>query len=302
MKIVKWAKKHKLLIIGIILYVAVYFISTKFPVWREKHYYYKALYGKMVERVNDNDTSDLIRLYMPNIIPDNIIIRKIPLEFLFYGIADIMAPIHFGVVFSVCLITYGVLLVDKILEKLKTDDIGKLEMLLIGYLFENVIFYPLAFGIRYMDDIFVKSVDRFGEMTNGHHSTIMNFVFLICFLVIIAVMIFVLLLPSIVNLLSCVVYWLACVPVRWLIRGTDHLMGKLLPNMAGEIITAVITMVILLVFNILFCKLLEKCQMLSIKPLKWFFGKFRKNRTEPAAENAPDVSSEIYNNYEDQDT
>ena len=278
MKIVNWAKKHKLLIIGIILYVAVYFISLKFPVWREKHYYYKALYGKMVEKVNDNDTSDLMRLYMPNIMPGNRILKFIPLEFLFYGIADIMAPIHFGVFFSVCLITYGVLLVDKLLEKFKTEDNGRFEMLVISYLFENVIFYPLAFGVRYMDDILRKSVDRFGEMTNGSHSTAMNFVFIICFLVIIAVLIFVFFLPSVVNLFSCVVYWLGCRPLGWLLKGADSLMDKLLPNMAGEIMTAVIALLLLLAFNMAFCKLLEKCQMLSIKPLRWLFGKFRKKR------------------------
>ena len=270
-----WLKKHRLLIIAMILYVVVYFISAKYPAWREHYQVYKAVKGRMVDYYRDNDTAELLNIYLPHLLPNNRIIKKLPLDFLFYGIADIVAPVHFEVYYMAGLITYAVLLVDKVLKKLnKNNEAGKVEMFVVSYLIENVVFYPLAFAMRYFDPMLISAVDKVGMAGNGDISAAMKVVYFLMMFAIMLVLLIGFFLPSVVNIFSLFAYIIMLYPVRWMINTVTDPIMKGLNNLAGEIICAVIVIVLLLAYNLFFSFLLGKCQEVSIKPLKIMYERF----------------------------
>lgn len=291
-KVGEFLNKHKLLLIGLVLYVVVYIVSKHYPVWvYHDGVRIRAITGTVETTVSLYETDEALDIYMPDILSGNRFMEKIPLDFLFYGIAELAVPVHTGAMFGLCVVTYGMLALGKLLELTKGEK-GKFELWLLAYIYGNIIFYPLAFVMKLLEPHATTLIDTLGyaadrDMNIGLKILLVAALFLSLFL-----LVFGLFLPSGANMFFFFIYLAALKPVKFILSKVG---GVLDGSAVKEFIAMLIAVAVLLAFNLLAEKAMEKVQEYSIKPLigafKWIKKKIRR---ESAVQNNGTQQSVTY--------
>ena len=78
-KIKKFINEHKMLVIGIILYILMYIASQYFNPWQSESTEVKMWNGMTYDRPK----TDVLNTYMPRLHVENRILNKIPLSILY---------------------------------------------------------------------------------------------------------------------------------------------------------------------------------------------------------------------------
>jgi hypothetical protein len=194
-KVGEFLNKHKLLLIGLVLYVVVYIVSKHYPVWvYHDGVRIRAITGTVETTVSLYETDEALDIYMPDILSGNRFMEKIPLDFLFYGIAELAVPVHTGAMFGLCVVTYGMLALGKLLELTKGEK-GKFELWLLAYIYGNIIFYPLALVMKLLEPHATTLIDTLGyaadrDMNIGLKILLVAALFLSLFLLVFGLSIF----------------------------------------------------------------------------------------------------------------
>lgn len=282
-------KRHKLLLISIIFFVVTYILNNIFPPWlsindylidtdNTNQIYIEKLWRKM--RI-DYAAGGFMSVFDSNILSENRIFKVIPLDILYYGIADIAAAFYYSYYVLMALISYYVYFMKKLFEKLyKKYDIGTKEELFISYFFINAGFYPLCFVMKFIYKLFEVIIPSGNiKLPYIHHNSspvikiITTVIVITLFVIIISAILFIIIgivIPSVVNLIYFFLYTGAMGLAKRIIEFTDtSIIGKIFGNtlFPRELISALIGFITIILVNLLMEKVLEFAQEISIKPL-----------------------------------
>lgn len=271
-KIKKFVKEHKLLVIGIVLYIVMYIFSQNFNPWQTE--------SRKVRMFNGNEylrpETDVLSIYMPSFAVENRILDKIPLSILYFGISDAAEAVNSGISVLFALITYSSVAMGYFMDRYYDghSDIKKPERWIIAHLYDNVLFYIVSIAIRLLqpvNDFVIDNIDNFfpwlDDTFNGNTGLkLLGVVVLVITLA--AVLLFVA-----VPMLPSVLYFFGYIAVlnltQRLIETVDsEVFGKIFKNipLPGEIFTFITAIVLIMVLNIITEQIYELIQGLSIKP------------------------------------
>lgn len=294
-------KRHKLLLISIIFFIVTYILNNIFPPWLSINDYSidtditKQVYiGKLWRKMRiDYAAGGFMDVFDSNILSENRIFKVIPLDILYYGVADIMAAFYYSYYVLMALISYYVYFMKKRFEKLfKKYDIGAKEGLFISYFFISAGFYPLCFVMKFLHKLFeliipsgsIKLPDIYDS------SAVFKIIAAVVVIALLIIMISAILLiitgiviPSLVNLIYFALYTGVMGLAKRIIEFTDaNIIGKIFGNtlFPREVISALIGFIIIILINLLMEKVLEFAQEISIKPLLSTIDMVKKRRTK----------------------
>ena len=265
MQIGKFLKKHRLLLIGIAVYIIVYIISSKYPPWLDMIPNYDK--REWVQKARYNlAAGGFLKPFTADVLPENTFAKKIPIDIFYYGLADIAALEYFDIFFPAALITYFSLLYNKIIVKFQDEGMKKSEKYVISYLYTNALFYPLAFVIKFLH----RQLERLDSWYSSTRFSDYGIVVDKCvgFITIIFVLILLIyfMIPTFMNYSYCFIYEIMTgLPVLIINRineKSESLIGKnVLPQ---EFFVFVFAVIILLTYNLLMERLLEFLQKISL--------------------------------------
>jgi hypothetical protein len=269
----EYLKKHYLLVIGIVLYFIVYVISANYDPW----------FGDIRPGMIEN-AGEVIDLYRSDALPDNTIMKLIPLDILCYGISDVAVLMHNGVMALFALIAVASYLLDYVLEKLfKKTKVSKPEQILTEYFYANILFYILSVIIAYIQKNSEFDPSMIFEWLTPPQGA-WKIVALLCLIVGIIILVLALLwifLPMIPCIAYFFVYFEIFDAVCRLIYFLDQsVFGKFFGEgiFPKEVLSFCTAFILIAVFNIVLEKLYTMLQRLSLRPAFWVLKLFKKKR------------------------
>ncbi len=288
-KVKKFINEHKLLVIGLILYIIMYIFSQNFNPWQEKTE--MKTFSGMKYTLNQPDAIDL---YMPNLNVENRILDKIPLNILYFGVSDAAEAVHSGISVLFALITYSSVAMGFFMDRYykKHNNIKKPERWIIAHLYDNVLFYLVSIAIRLLqpvNDIIIDNIDNFFPwLSNTFDGNIgLKLLGVVVLILTLAVSLLLVLIPMLPSVLYFFGYIVALKGIHKIIEFAD---GKLFSGAAlpREIVIFIIAFVLIMVMNVIIEQIYEFIQDLSLKPVcltakgikrgvKGLTDKFRRN-------------------------
>lgn len=267
-RLVNYVKNHKVVMIGLLLYIVAYIMNNIFPPFVD----YSRSNTYLLEWQKEMASGGFLDVYIPDVLPGNRLIDLFPLDILYFGIADMAAVVHYGIYIPAALITYFSYLLQKILEKAMNPASGKIEKILTIHFYNNVMFYPLSFLMIFlqnnMDTIEDKLLEFLERMNqNTAIELIVGIVIIIGF---VALLVF-LLVPMIVNIMYFFGYLLVFEIFVDIIELADV---SLVENYLGhiplvhELLSFLIAFIIIGMGNLLLEKILDVAQRFSILPAR----------------------------------
>ncbi len=266
-------KKHRILFIGILLYIIAYNLNNIFPPFLD-HDHYNHLPDWAKESTKEYASGGFLSVYMPRILEENRFIQVFPLDFLFFGVADMAAVSHNGIFFPAALITYVFFVLQKGLDKLcdGVQDMRKGEKILIAHLFNNVVFYPLSFVLVWLQELASDESNTLFTLLDGMNQNIVLKVLAVVILVTVLLgMLVFCVLPMLINLLYFFGYLIVFDLFADLIHYIDQrVLATVLESLPllREILSFLLAIVIIGMGNLLLEKILEICQNISILPAR----------------------------------
>ncbi len=294
-RFVNFIKRHRILFIGIAVYIIFYILNNIFPPWILMDYEWLNQRSEWVIGFEkENASGGFLDAYIPDFLRQNRFIEIIPLDILYYGFADIAAAFHYGIYIPLAFITYIMLMLNKFLEKayMLIDYYPRgAERILNSYLYSNMLFYPLSFVMIYtqklLEYFFIDN--EFFEMLptfDGVPKPLLIIIFIIIVLLIISLIIgFVLFLvfPMFINALFFFAYIsIVNICADFIDYVNNMLFCKIPYEIVGELLAFLFAVIVLLAMNILLESLLEKIWHISLKPTLFIIhkiGNIRRRRT-----------------------
>ena len=271
-------KKHRLLIIGVLLYIIVYIIRDHFPVLMDSEamHHDTSKWGLDIKRIYVY--TDFLRPVSSGTQPENRILKNLPVDFLYYGIADAASFIEYGVIFAMSIITYAAMLLDIGLKYLGIKEKPLGERYIISYLYGNVILYPVALLICFLEPRIVDGLYSAGKLGDIDMNILFKIIFLFLFFVIVVIFILGFLLPMLVNNIFFFLYFIGFDYVKAAIIAADRFLGNLLgkQSILHDMLSAFVFIVLVFVYNLIAETLLERCQKISVMPAARISNKLRK--------------------------
>lgn len=267
---IDFLKKHRILLIGFVLYTIVFLLSCRFPQWLDYDAYAKIGSDNLTthlprlaqlrkEQMMEEATGGYLDLLSAS-LPHNRFLAVFPLNFLYVGIDEIAAAFNFNIGIVISLITYCALLIQWGLEKLYAatkEDLQAKEKSVILFFISSAAIYPLCFLIRSLDRI-----DWFGwhnhVLSGGNNALI-----LLATLVIILGFVF-LGLPYILSFLHYFLYMFAFILLGAGIRFIDQ---KPLTAVFGsaQLPREIITFLLTIALTVIAAIQLEKLYQFGLK-------------------------------------
>lgn len=276
-RFVNFVKAHKLLMIGVGLYLVAYILNNIFPPFVD--------YGRegyMLEWEKEQASGGFLDAYMPRILSENRFIQIFPLDILYFGVADMAAVVHYGIFLPAALITYFSFFLQKILDKYSEPGMGKAEQMLIAHCYNNVLFYPLSFLLIFLQELDGDTLRKVMEVLSGFNQNIvMKIVVSVIFIIGIIVLMVGVIVPMLVNILYFFGYLIVFDVFAAVIEFLDiSVIGKHLGNMAflHELLSFLAAFIIIAVGNLLLEKVLDIAQRISILPVRLVGRKIQKVR------------------------
>lgn len=267
-RFVDYIKEHKVVIIGLVLYITAYILNNIFPPFVD--------YGRdntyLLEWEKEMASGGFLDAYIPEVLSGNRFISLFPLDILYFGVADMAAVVHYGIFMPAALITYFSYLLQKILEKVMNPASGKAEKALTMHLYNNVLFYPLSFLMIFFQNNMDIVEDKFLEFLEGMNQgvAIKLIIGIAIILMFVALLVFVLV-PMIINILYFFGYLIVFDLFVDIIEAADvSVVGKFLGDipLAHELLSFLIAFIIIGLGNLLLEKILDVAQNLSIWPAR----------------------------------
>lgn len=266
-KVKKFIKEHKLLVIGLILYIIMYIFSQNFNPWQEKTE--MKTFSGMKYALNQPDAIDL---YMPHLNVENRILDKIPLNILYFGVSDAAEAVHSGISVLFALITYSSVAMGFFMDRYykKHNNIKKPERWIIAHLYDNVLFYLVSIAIRFLqpvNDIIIDNIDNFfpwlSSTFNGNAG--LKLLGVVVLILTLAVSLLLVLIPMLPSVLYFFGYIAALRGIHKIIEFADGKIfaGAVLPR---EICIFIIAVALIMVMNVIIEQIYEFIQDLSLKP------------------------------------
>lgn len=283
-------KNHKLLLIGIAIYILVYFFYQLYNPWIDYsqidsltkiHQMNSA--GLPSDTYRDNRieyaSGGFLSAYFSDILPDNKIASVIPINFFFFGIENIALAINRDSVMVsmalIALLAYIVQLKNFIFKKFNLFENKTIaEKWTINYIYDNIVFYLAGFPAQ----IILLLKEPVGNTLKNLSS--LSPLLLILFLIGIAIYIIVVLLPGIAGNIFYFLYILLLNAIIDLVNYIDaDLLVKAFDknSIPHHIIAFVIGVLIIFVANIVLENLLELLHHLTTKPLRWLIENIAKS-------------------------
>lgn len=271
-KIKKFIKEHKLLVIGIVLYIVMYIFSQNFNPWQTESRKVKMFNGTEYSRPE----TDALSIYMPSFTVENRILDKIPLSILYFGISDAAEAVNSGISVLFALITYSSIAMGYFMDRYYDghNDIKKPERWIIAHLYDNVLFYIVSIAIRLLqpvNDLVIDNIDNFfpwlSDTFNGNTGLkLLGVVVLVVTLAAALLLVAVPMLPSVLYFFG----YIAVLNLTQRLIGTvdSEVFGKIFKNilLPREIFTFITAVVLIMVLNVITEQIYELIQGLSLKP------------------------------------
>ena len=125
-RFVNYVKNHKVVMIGLLLYIVAYILNNIFPPFVD----YNRNNSYVLNFQKEMASGGFLELYIPDVLPGNRFLALFPLDILYFGVADMAAVVHYGIFFPAGLITYFSYLLYKVLDRYMNPASGKLEKVL----------------------------------------------------------------------------------------------------------------------------------------------------------------------------
>lgn len=262
-------RRHKILIIGAVLYIVSFIISCFWNPWDSFGHSYS--------------DKELMRIYnIYEVLPHNAIEKIIPLKVVYFGIFEYLRVLEysehaggFGMFIVLSFFTYTMLIKKVIFKKSNMEDMDYPLTLkwLSGYMYGNVICFFTSVIISIFAGLFDNFVFGFiDENINTITSTL--HIILIIFAILFAALFA---LPAIPNGLFMWAYYL--VFTRFACHWVNVLGGKFPDNIFGDLIAYILAFVFIMLVNAVMEKFMEFLQSLSLLPAKFIFSKIFRRRT-----------------------
>lgn len=269
----KFIISHKLLLIGLVLYLCMYAVSQYFDQW---------ISGESFSGVAYNG----LDFYLPTLKVENRILDIIPLSILYFGIADITDVIHqdISLMFFV-LVTFSCVAMNFFMKKYyeTNNSISNYERWITAHLYDNVLFYVISvvmkFISKYIDTIsildnFFPSIGKIFGTSIGTKLFGTFVLLIIFFLTVILILI-----PLMPTFIYYVIYLIVLTVNLLVVQILDNVcFDKIFGDtfFPREVLTAVLALTLVMVMNILVERLYEKIQGLSMKPAYWTVNGIKK--------------------------
>ena len=263
-------EKHRLLIIALVIYIIVYILNNAFPAWLEyEKIYSDGLFGTRIER--ERASGGFLKMYVKDVLPEsNVFARLIPLDFFYYGLADIAAAVHYEIYFPLGLVTYVSLLLDAVLKPLCGENMLPPERYVIHYLVGNAVFYPLSFLMILLQKTLGNAEAVYAHFFNDVIGgiPILRLIVGLTFIVVVLALTVYLALPMAVNCAYFFIYLIGLkLPLKFISLCDGWLQGDAdTSNILIQFLVFLIAAIVLLLYNLLAEWILEKLQKLSLKP------------------------------------
>ncbi len=272
-RLICFLKKHRILLIGFVLYVIAYNLNNIFPPFLDyNHYNNMPDWAK--ESTKEYASGGFLSVYMPRIIEGNRFLKVFPLDFLYFGVADMAAVVHNSIYFPAALITYVIFVFQKGLDKVcaMTPDMKKSEKIVISHLFNNVVFYPLSFVLVWLQEISSDESYTLFTLLDGMNQNILLKLLASAIVIIVLLgMVIFCVLPMLINVLYFFGYLIVFDLFADMINYIDQMvLAKALESipLLGEFLSFLVAIVIIGIGNLLLEKILEICQNISILPAR----------------------------------
>ena len=258
--------RHRLLIIGIILYIVVYFISNKYPAWVDRELLARDNRTWVRNFQREYASGGFMKLYFSDLFPEKSLLSKLPFDILYYGIADIAAAVHFEAYAALGIAAYGMLFLNKGMKRLGNEENPVLERYINDYLYSNIVCYPLSLIMSYSAPYLTTYSFSSGNPGDNMLLFILN-TLLLCFSGLF------LILPAGVYSLFFLLYFLLFKFFRNMVFGIQDLVGD--DTLIQNIIMTAITVILILGYNMAVERLMKKCLKFIMSVEKLIFDKIR---------------------------
>ncbi|MBR4083425.1 MAG: hypothetical protein IKK33_03980 [Lachnospiraceae bacterium] len=279
-RFINYLKKHKVVLIGLILYVVAYMLNNIFPPFVN--------YGRnnsyMIEWEKEMASGGFLEDYIPEVLSGNHFIELFPLDILYFGVADMAAIVHYGIFIPAALVTYFSYLLQKILEKFMNPVSGKVEKVLTFHFYNNVMFYPLCFLMMFLQNNMYKAEDMLLDFLQGmNQNTVIKLIIGIVVIIVGVAFIIFFCVPMIVNILYFFGYLIVFDIFVDIIEAVDaSVVGKYLGDNPGlhEFLSFLVAFIVIGLGNLLLEKILDVTQRFSILPAIKIVKRIRKHHEE----------------------
>lgn len=265
----EFIKKHKLLFIGIVLYILMYIVSQNFNPWADDTEY-KNWAGVSTKRIQ----TDVLDTYISDLNIENRFLDKLPLSILYFGISDVAEAVHNNISVLFALITYSSLAMNFFFKKYYTNNefIKMPERWAINHLYDNVLFYLLSILIKFLQpavDKIADNADKLFNLSSSGSNIAIKILVLVLFLLVLAIGLLGVFIPMLPSILYFFGYIIAFKYVKQLITFIDL---KCFAKVFGdtlfprEFLSFVAAFLIVIAVNIILEQIYELIQRLSLKP------------------------------------
>ncbi|MDE5737956.1 MAG: hypothetical protein K2H93_06300, partial [Oscillospiraceae bacterium] len=240
--------------------------------------------------------ANVLKTYMPHLNITNRFFERIPLEILYFGIADIAEAIHDSVFLLIAPIIYSSFFLRFFLDKYyeKHKHIGRLEAKITNYVYDNIVFYLISIPINILKKIDGADwlfLDNFDELLNAifNKNPVINVLIGILFIIVIAFILLFAFLPMLAGNIYFFGYILMMgVMIKFIKFLNESIFSGMIEanSFCGELLVFIIAFALIFAVNLvadIIYELLQKISLLParlvIKKSSWLFHRKKSKET-----------------------